>query len=97
MIKVYIEGPFIGEHAFANFQTESGNWVYLSECLRMENKARHHLTVLRLRLTWRTVQMVLRKLIKSGQSLPTCVIEDSHTYFRVAWRVTHKIKEKECQ
>ena len=28
---VYISGPFIGEHAFANFQTESGNWAYLND------------------------------------------------------------------
>jgi len=28
---IYTEGPFMGEHAFANFQTESGNWGYFND------------------------------------------------------------------
>jgi hypothetical protein len=28
---IYTEGPFVGEYAFANFQTESGNWGYFND------------------------------------------------------------------
>jgi len=28
---LYTDGPFVGEYAFANFQTESGNWGYFND------------------------------------------------------------------
>jgi hypothetical protein len=54
---VYTEGPFVREHAFANFQTESGNWGYFNDIsgAKIGMKPDHSLNTTRSEEGFRTI------------------------------------------
>jgi hypothetical protein len=56
---IYTEGPFVGEHAFANFQTESGNWGYFNDGSgeRIGMKPDHSLNTTRSAESFRTIAL----------------------------------------
>jgi hypothetical protein len=56
---IYTEGPFVGEHAFANFQTESGNWGYFNDAsgAKIGMKPDHSLNTTRSAESFRTIAL----------------------------------------